>query len=1283
MGRTGTRRATSARGNTSMSTIVGMALALVLIGSVSRFYIDAKDRVDQADQTSAAQSATVQAVNRITRDVADADAIRFASPDLLIVDQTSAPGLVGNQVMRVSYRFTTGPSPQLLTRREPVLAGSSAPEGWASQQPENVLVPLLDRAAGASKFAFTDRKGDHTADAEVVSLVSVDIKALTNSGGRVTLSSAAAVNTGASAASSPGTVTPVAQDKALTVRAGSSSIVNVLRGAACGASPTSCAPSLVSGVVFDTSSAPTLDATYDPDSGDVTVVAAPDAVPATVVLPYTIHTGGQTAAATITVSIIRDPVAPVASNDTETIPVETTRTFNVMANDRCDNGAGELVVGCGAPAQPAVILTTAMPAGFDTLAVDADGAVRVRINRNYTGPLTSKISYRLGDNANPDLPASKANLTLVVGPSARPDNPSGFAGEPMTFTAASLLGNDRFAGAPSAARVVLFGLPDGATYNTFSKSVNWTPSTPGTYPFGYTVTDGNDLSDTGAGTITVNNAHAPVAATAYPYTYQQNQVDLSGGTGKYKLFRSTSTSAGKPSGSVTKVCDSTDGPTSNDCSSPYLDTTPTLGSTWTYSAYDERTPDLNITGWGAAQSDPDRFASDSAKQYPPDPSIDARGSDINADKVVDALGYAHIRLPAVSGSQKVGLKRFVSFQYFGPVLREAMDMGVVTNNASSASCPSGWVNCVRMAGYAAGTEQVWQGYLLDPCDATPATIGATQVINGTTYCTSPSFAYKPAYENTTVNASTDGNAAVVGMEAVRTYQAPSAPLYADVKDGNRSNDIWGWQGGDSCADRADGLNSGTYTCDTGRAWINFNIKSDAGGTDGAIYCMWGTDPGNCHGELTRAGTKLTDPKSGSTTLERDVNGYGYPIAITTSTTQTGYGVSDEVRAANCNWGGCSYATVQPLNSYPAAPAVGLDGTGTSATTQWRTYYSPDAQPNADDCWSTAYPGGSCLRGDQGVVTYVWEPAPGATSYNLDIETFGQESDPWYSHQAKQPFGNNRRATHYAYPQSLLFYNVDSVSAAGLIRTGTYNVFTAPVRTSLHQDSPFCRTAGADGWKFGYAYRQLTRYRELDGTTTWTAPALWRQFWWVGDDAHVDAMNQVYGGSYPYFDAGSRYRMGLTTSGTGPEEFPSTLPDNDVFNTTDVNAAGGLSSHLVGTHYLTGKKLLPVWHHFIAVSVVQAYQPSTWPEATNATIWGGWGPQSRGGTWHPRADGNSLPCSFDFSYTNNKWNTDPNNGNTYWLTSNAGKQLSRTVHWDEAFHRSPNLNVDTCAWGCPW
>ena len=161
MGRTGTRRATSARGNTSMSTIVGMALALVLIGSVSRFYIDAKDRVDQADQTSAAQSATVQAVNRITRDVADADAIRFASPDLLIVDQTSAPGLVGNQVMRVSYRFTTGPSPQLLTRREPVLAGSSAPEGWASQQPENVLVPVLDRAAGASKFAFTDRKGDH------------------------------------------------------------------------------------------------------------------------------------------------------------------------------------------------------------------------------------------------------------------------------------------------------------------------------------------------------------------------------------------------------------------------------------------------------------------------------------------------------------------------------------------------------------------------------------------------------------------------------------------------------------------------------------------------------------------------------------------------------------------------------------------------------------------------------------------------------------------------------------------------------------------------------------------------------------------------------------------------------------------------------------------------------------------------------------------------------------------------------------------------------------------
>ena len=256
-------------------------------------------------------------------------------------------------------------------------------------------------------------------------------------------------------------------------------------------------------------------------NGSYTFVPAPDYNGPVPVATYTISDGdGGTATGTLTIAVTPVNDAPVAVNDTNTIPEDTVATGNVLDNDTDVEGAALTVTGFEVGITAYAAGETATIAGVGALTINADGSYSFVPAANYNGPVPV-ATYTVSDGA---LTAA-ATLTITItpvndAPVANDDTATLAEDTTLTVPAESgLLSNDAdiengsltvdafevggvFFGPGTTATIPGVGeltINADGSY-TFTPVADFNGTVP---PVTYRVTDGNGGTDTAVLTITV------------------------------------------------------------------------------------------------------------------------------------------------------------------------------------------------------------------------------------------------------------------------------------------------------------------------------------------------------------------------------------------------------------------------------------------------------------------------------------------------------------------------------------------------------------------------------------------------------------------------------------------------------------------------------------------------------------------------------------------------------------------------------------------------------------
>jgi len=216
---------------------------------------------------------------------------------------------------------------------------------------------------------------------------------------------------------------------------------------------------------------------------------------------YVIRDGnGDASTATVTITVVANNL-PEAVNDTDTTPIGTPVTTNVLGND--DQGDA-----------PATVESITQPS--NGVAVNnADGTVTYTPNPDFTGE--DSYTYTIVDD-NGDR--STATVTVTVSPNPTPNllpvavNDSGSTeqGTPITT---NVLGNDNQGDAPATVTQITQA-SNGTVVNNGDGTVTYTPnpSFSGTDTYTYTITDDN--GDQSTATVTVTVVPAPIVPSNQP-----------------------------------------------------------------------------------------------------------------------------------------------------------------------------------------------------------------------------------------------------------------------------------------------------------------------------------------------------------------------------------------------------------------------------------------------------------------------------------------------------------------------------------------------------------------------------------------------------------------------------------------------------------------------------------------------------------------------------------------------------------------------------------------------
>ena len=213
-------------------------------------------------------------------------------------------------------------------------------------------------------------------------------------------------------------------------------------------------------------------------------------------------TAGVTEAATITVNVDNTNDGPVANDDMATTDEDSSVTINVLGNDTDADG------------DTLSVTSATLPGDVDgTVVINPDGTISFTPGDGFDAlgvgeSQDVEITYTISDGQGG---TSSATATVTVtgsndGPVANADSLSGTEDQPITFSAADLLGNDTDVDGDTLS-ITSFEQPDGGTIVdnndgtfTFTPNENFNGDTT----FTYTISDGEGGTSTASVAITVD-----------------------------------------------------------------------------------------------------------------------------------------------------------------------------------------------------------------------------------------------------------------------------------------------------------------------------------------------------------------------------------------------------------------------------------------------------------------------------------------------------------------------------------------------------------------------------------------------------------------------------------------------------------------------------------------------------------------------------------------------------------------------------------------------------------
>lgn len=1009
------------RGQSALQVIVGATIITLIVGGFASFWIDSERSSRDTVERTSQESAAVQVLNRVNRDVQNASRVLKAADKELVVERGEPAGTVERRYYRVQG---TGDAMVLVTRVQRGLA-SGAPynpaTGWTADS------TLGRYVTPDTRFDYFTRAGATTTNPRQVGRVDTTYTARA-ADGTVSLKSSAAVRNVAGGGGGGPVATiigPSATNDAISIMQGQSGSLSVIANDTCNDSASECV--VPPNVTVTVSGLPAgVSVTPQPSSnGFLTFNVAASVAPGTYTVPYTLadSTGLPAATANVVLTVVAAPT-PVQPNAVADV-INVVRggpavTLNLYANDTNIDPTATTALGAvpsgltvTRPNATSGTVTVSAGAAFAQASGFADFTYTVTNPATVTGPglsSTATVRVRVVDAVEDTVPLSRAN---------------GEAGT-ATFNirANDVPSSPTVSGGPAVAILTRSHADLGVTYNASTGDVTLTAPTSlpsGAHWFDYRLTQsgGNtpSVSDTARVSVDVTTA-ANLALTAYAYpvtrpdtltaTQGRNRVEWTATRAPYTVQRATSAS-----GAFTTVATGVTGTT-------WEENAP-LGSTYSYRVIDSQpvteTSDRNI-----------------ATQFPAQPTATALGSDRNNDGVPEVLGTNRVEWTAVPDA-------------VGYVVAElnSSDGAVVTLVSASrsgnlAGTVTGWNHTARPR----GAEATYRVAAYTACDEDIARspVAPSRTLNGVDQCGS---------------AAAQGALPTSWSTAPRAYQAPSTTPQ-EVTIGAPDADACFTDGvRNVSAAPAGGTANGYYHCASNSATLSFTTVPDHGDVD--PFCSF--DAGLCSGRYDRqAGAAPTQAQVAAGTQTRYGAVVDYPQA-------SAAGATDQYAIAACNPGGCSGLVGTTARAYPGVFAVD-------------SFEMPSDERGV---YTTKYVGGNWAGSDadhrNARMRFSWSASAGAQDYSIDaVGTAGHRvghsaaSNTVRGTATDSGLVTVEDATTYT---MVARANVERTAAAPAARWRDSRASgrTAPPPPTFLQDSPFCNLSAPDPqglWKYGISYR---------------------------------------------------------------------------------------------------------------------------------------------------------------------------------------------------------------------
>ncbi len=224
---------------------------------------------------------------------------------------------------------------------------------------------------------------------------------------------------------------------------------------------------------------------------------------------YTItDSNGDTATATATVTVEGDK--PVAQNDSDSTPLNTPVSLDVLDNDTSNSGSNQLTI-------------TSVGNPSNGTATIVNGEIVYTPDAGFVG--TDSFTYTITDS-NGDTATATATVTVEGDkPVAQNDSATTDEGESVTL---DVLDNDTSNSGSNQLTITSVGNPSNGTATLVNGQIVYTPNAgfSGTDSFTYTITDSNGDTATATATVTVNDDPKPEAQNDSATTGEGDSVTL-------------------------------------------------------------------------------------------------------------------------------------------------------------------------------------------------------------------------------------------------------------------------------------------------------------------------------------------------------------------------------------------------------------------------------------------------------------------------------------------------------------------------------------------------------------------------------------------------------------------------------------------------------------------------------------------------------------------------------------------------------------------------------------